>query len=46
MLEFLGSLPPWAFKLGAVLLAVVLVGLSGLGLGRLYHKLTDRMRLE
>ncbi len=46
MPAFLHSLPPWALKLAAVGLSLVVMGLLGLLLRRLYHKLTDASHLE
>ncbi|MFZ5585193.1 MAG: hypothetical protein ACOZHQ_04615 [Thermodesulfobacteriota bacterium] len=42
MLDALLSMPLWAVKLLALLLGLGLAALAGLGLARLYRRLTDR----
>lgn len=46
MLDALLSMPLWAVKLVALLLGLGLAGLAGLGLARLYRRLTDRPPVE
>ena len=46
MLDAIIALPPWALKSLALALGLATAFLAGLGISRLYRKLTDRRPLD